>query len=160
MRRSDNKPAGKRPKVQGEIRLGPKQSGGISEVRELRDCGGETGIRTLETVSRLHTFQACAFDHSATSPCGRYLDYRLGICKARLERFFRFAERVAKPVKARPRPRLTGQPRSSRSAWMRAQTPVPRCPGRDPPHARFRDCAARRRVGQTGFRYLLRQTGG
>ncbi len=32
--------------------------------------GGETGIRTLETVSRLHTFQACAFDHSATSPLG------------------------------------------------------------------------------------------
>ncbi len=30
--------------------------------------GGETGIRTLETVPRLHTFQACAFDHSATSP--------------------------------------------------------------------------------------------
>ena len=31
--------------------------------------GGERGIRTLETVPRLHTFQACAFDHSATSPC-------------------------------------------------------------------------------------------
>jgi hypothetical protein len=30
--------------------------------------GGERGIRTLETVPRLHTFQACAFDHSATSP--------------------------------------------------------------------------------------------
>ena len=30
--------------------------------------GGETGIRTLETVARLHAFQACAFDHSATSP--------------------------------------------------------------------------------------------
>src|SRR5690554_1155349 len=30
--------------------------------------GGERGIRTLETVSCLHTFQACAFDHSATSP--------------------------------------------------------------------------------------------
>jgi hypothetical protein len=30
--------------------------------------GGERGIRTLETVARLHTFQACAFDHSATSP--------------------------------------------------------------------------------------------
>ena len=30
--------------------------------------GGETGIRTLETVPRLHTFQACAFDHSATCP--------------------------------------------------------------------------------------------
>ena len=32
--------------------------------------GGATGIRTLETVSRLHTFQACAFDHSATAPWG------------------------------------------------------------------------------------------
>ena len=31
-------------------------------------CGGERGIRTLETVSHLHTFQACAFNHSATSP--------------------------------------------------------------------------------------------
>ena len=30
--------------------------------------GGQTGIRTLETVSRLHTFQACAFDHSDTCP--------------------------------------------------------------------------------------------
>ena len=30
--------------------------------------GGSTGIRTLETVTRLHTFQACAFDHSATDP--------------------------------------------------------------------------------------------
>jgi hypothetical protein len=31
-------------------------------------CGGERGIRTLETVARLHAFQACAFNHSATSP--------------------------------------------------------------------------------------------
>ncbi len=39
--------------------------------------GGETGIRTLETVSRLHTFQACAFDHSATSPLGvSYANFR------------------------------------------------------------------------------------
>ena len=30
--------------------------------------GGVEGIRTLETVPRLHTFQACAFDHSATCP--------------------------------------------------------------------------------------------
>ena len=30
--------------------------------------GGESGIRTHETVPRLHTFQACAFDHSATAP--------------------------------------------------------------------------------------------
>ena len=34
----------------------------------MRCSGGSTGIRTLETVTRLHTFQACAFDHSATSP--------------------------------------------------------------------------------------------
>src|SRR5689334_11405544 len=34
--------------------------------------GGEKGIRTLETVTRLHTFQACAFDHSAISPLGGY----------------------------------------------------------------------------------------
>ena len=32
------------------------------------DSGGQTGIRTLETVPRLHAFQACAFDHSATCP--------------------------------------------------------------------------------------------
>ena len=30
--------------------------------------GGERGIRTPETVARLHAFQACAFSHSATSP--------------------------------------------------------------------------------------------
>ena len=30
--------------------------------------GGESGIRTRDTFSRIHTFQACAFNHSATSP--------------------------------------------------------------------------------------------
>ena len=30
--------------------------------------GGESGIRTHDTVSRIHTFQACAFNHSAISP--------------------------------------------------------------------------------------------
>jgi hypothetical protein len=30
--------------------------------------GGQGGIRTRETVSRLHAFQACAFSHSATCP--------------------------------------------------------------------------------------------
>ena len=38
--------------------------------------GGATGIRTLETVSRLHTFQACAFDHSATAPTGTLLAFK------------------------------------------------------------------------------------
>ena len=30
--------------------------------------GGETGIRTLDTLSSIHAFQACAFSHSAISP--------------------------------------------------------------------------------------------
>ena len=30
--------------------------------------GGENGIRTHERVTSLHAFQACAFNHSATSP--------------------------------------------------------------------------------------------
>src|ERR1700688_2210046 len=30
--------------------------------------GGQSGIRTHETVSRPHAFQACAFSHSATCP--------------------------------------------------------------------------------------------
>ena len=34
----------------------------------LGRSGGEKGIRTLDTVARIHAFQACAFDHSATSP--------------------------------------------------------------------------------------------
>ncbi len=34
----------------------------------IEKSGGSIGIRTLETVPRLHTFQACAFDHSATDP--------------------------------------------------------------------------------------------
>ena len=34
---------------------------------EVRFCG-ERGIRTPETVARLHPFQGCAIDHSAISP--------------------------------------------------------------------------------------------
>jgi hypothetical protein len=30
--------------------------------------GGDGGIRTHDRVTPIHTFQACAFDHSATSP--------------------------------------------------------------------------------------------
>ena len=32
--------------------------------------GGDRGIRTLDTVSRIHTFQACLFNHSSRSPEG------------------------------------------------------------------------------------------
>ena len=45
-----------------------RPSGRISQGKASPNNGGGTGIRTLETVSRLHTFQACAFDHSATPP--------------------------------------------------------------------------------------------
>ena len=38
---------------------------------KLLKTGGETGIRTLDTVSRIHAFQACAFSHSAISPVGK-----------------------------------------------------------------------------------------
>ncbi len=31
-------------------------------------CGGDEGIRTLDTVARIHDFESRAFDHSATSP--------------------------------------------------------------------------------------------
>jgi hypothetical protein len=34
--------------------------------------GGESGIRTHDTVSRIHAFQACAFSHSAISPVGNW----------------------------------------------------------------------------------------
>ena len=34
----------------------------------LNKNGGEGGIRTLVTLSSNHAFQACAFNHSATSP--------------------------------------------------------------------------------------------
>jgi hypothetical protein len=31
-------------------------------------CGGQRGIRTLDRLSPIHAFQACAFNHSATCP--------------------------------------------------------------------------------------------
>jgi hypothetical protein len=33
--------------------------------------GGGSGIRTHDTVSRIHAFQACAFSHSAIPPAWR-----------------------------------------------------------------------------------------
>ncbi len=35
----------------------------------LFKSGGEGGIRTLDTFSRIHTFQACSLSLSDTSPC-------------------------------------------------------------------------------------------
>ncbi len=42
----------------------------------LMEYGGEGGIRTLDTFSRIHTFQACSFSLSDTSP----------YCRARQQR--------------------------------------------------------------------------
>ena len=50
--------------------------------------GGEGEIRTLDTVSRMQSFQDCALNHSATSPktvCGirsTYLLYQINLALA------------------------------------------------------------------------------
>ena len=31
--------------------------------------GGENRIRTCDSIATIHAFQACAFNHSAISPC-------------------------------------------------------------------------------------------
>ena len=59
-----NEPSGRRAAASAKCPLLSEYWGGSPGAQG----GGETGIRTLETVSRLHAFQACAFDHSATSP--------------------------------------------------------------------------------------------
>ena len=38
------------------------------KLKLFLDFGGENGIRTHEKIAPLHAFQACAFNHSATSP--------------------------------------------------------------------------------------------
>ena len=45
--------------------------GQLAEAMNLTmhdNVGGGRGIRTLDTVTRIHAFQACAFSHSATPP--------------------------------------------------------------------------------------------
>ena len=46
------------------------------------DYGGETGIRTLDRVSPIHAFQACAFSHSAISPLKRQYRYCISRMRA------------------------------------------------------------------------------
>ena|GEM_PF-1750402 len=49
------------------------------KLRKKIKNGGEGGIRTLVTLASNHAFQACAFNHSATSPpSGRALCVRIG----------------------------------------------------------------------------------
>ena len=51
--------------------------------------GGGSGIRTRDTVSRIHAFQACAFSHSATPPdaCGK-IDERCRMGNKNLTKLF------------------------------------------------------------------------
>lgn len=49
----------------GNGRLSPNL---LKNMQDIQVYGGQEGIRTLETVTRLRTFQARAFDHSATCP--------------------------------------------------------------------------------------------
>ena len=55
------------------------------------------GFETLEgTVPRLHTFQACAFDHSATSPVRALYSGVARACKLVSWGFFAFIHRCAR----------------------------------------------------------------
>ncbi len=40
----------------------------IDHLYQVLRSGGRGGIRTLDTLSRIHAFQACALNHSATLP--------------------------------------------------------------------------------------------
>ena len=44
-------------------------------MQKINNYGGERGIRTLGSIATTHAFQACAFNHSATSP--DYISYDL-----------------------------------------------------------------------------------
>ena len=61
----------------------PANPGRFMRYQKLEASGGETGIRTLETLSGLHAFQACAFDRSATSPRDCVLHKLRQLCKGR-----------------------------------------------------------------------------
>lgn len=69
---ADRPRAKRQPKGQRKVQVNSTMID-ISNLNNLlaRESGGESGIRTRVTVSRKHTFQACAFNHSATSPSFR-----------------------------------------------------------------------------------------
>lgn len=88
--------------------------------------GGGSGIRTRDTVSRIHTFQACAFNRSATPPEGRFLPCAGAGCNdsAMVER----AQKKRRP-RGGPPPLLVGSPGDRAQAILdhfTSQTPWPR----------------------------------
>jgi hypothetical protein len=42
------------------------------KISQKHNKCGERGIRTLDTVSRIHTFQACSLNHSDISPINNF----------------------------------------------------------------------------------------
>src|SRR5690606_19045920 len=63
--------AGGRTPARGSHRNLPPPDTQNAPCGALRISGGERGIRTPEALfRRLHTFQACSFNHSDTSPGG------------------------------------------------------------------------------------------
>ena len=71
-------------------------------ARELLDAttGGGRGIRTLDTVSRIHAFQACAFSHSATPP-----RRQIGARRRNIRRGHTLARQARRrPIPPRPQP--------------------------------------------------------
>lgn len=63
------------------------------------EYGGERGIRTLDTRKRIHTFQACSFSHSDTSPLRRDNSEKKPFCQVEtidLEQKFLLSDIIAK----------------------------------------------------------------
>ena len=52
-----------------------RKCSGTYDLADMID-GGQGGIRTRGTLSRTHTFQACALNHSATCPQNRWVRSR------------------------------------------------------------------------------------
>src|SRR5208282_5757041 len=71
--------AGNQPSTRNAIFKGLSRT---SANKCERGVGGGSGIRTHDTVSRIHAFQACAFSHSATPPdnveCPQYSEAASG----------------------------------------------------------------------------------
>ncbi len=68
-----NPRAGVRPRYSG-LRVQGTATSPSSTAKGENKNGGESGIRTHETVSRPHALQACAFIHSAISPCTTWVN--------------------------------------------------------------------------------------
>ena len=88
-------------------RLGHKKSWVLLAYLERRQSrkfikvkdGGQSGIRTHETRKRLHAFQACAFDHSATCPHQLYVLFRCrGVAKRKRTLSFQGRGSVNRPL--------------------------------------------------------------